>query len=299
MKHLILPLIAMLALPVFGQKKEIAEMQRDILLMQDQIRSLQRSQDEKLAALQVLIQQTLETSNKANTAVAVLESSMKDRFKEQERTIAVPITSVGTKVDTMATDFVSVREAVADLSSRVGKLQNQLTDMSNAVKTLSMPRPDPPPPAGGASTTAGGPPQGVSAESLYNAAMRDRSAGNADLAILQFEDYLKWFPNTDIAPNAQYYIGEIKYLRGDMDGALKEFDKLLEAFPDNAKTSDAMLLKGRALVKSGFKAEARQEFNALIKKFPSHENAAKARIELAALSAPARAPARSATKRRE
>lgn len=297
MKHFILPLIAILALPVFGQKKEIAEMQRDILLMQDQVRSLQRSQDEKLAALQVLIQQTLETANKANTAVAVLESSMKDRFKEQERTIAVPITSVGAKVDTMATDFVSVREAVADLSSRVGKLQNQLADLGNAVKVLSSP-PAPPPAAPGSPNASGGAPQGVSAESLYNAAMRDRSSGNVDLAILQFEDYLKWFPNTDIAPNAQYYIGEIKYLRGDLDGALKEFDKLLEAYPDNSKTPEAMLLKGRALVKSGFKAEARQEFNALIKKYPSHENSAKARIELAALSAPARAPARSTTKKR-
>ena len=141
-------------------------------------------------------------------------------------------------------------------------------------------------------------PAGVSAETLYNGAMRDKSAGNSDLAIEQFQNYLKWFGNTDLAPNAQYYIGEIKYLRGDLDGALVAFDTLLEKYPDNPKTADAMLQKGRALLKAGFKAEARQEFTSLIKKFPTHDNAAKAKTELAALNAPARSPARGAAKKR-
>jgi len=49
-------LLVVVALPaVYGQKKEIMEMQRDILQMQDQLRSLQRSQDEKLAGIQVLL----------------------------------------------------------------------------------------------------------------------------------------------------------------------------------------------------------------------------------------------------
>jgi TolA-binding protein len=59
-----------------------------------------------------------------------------------------------------------------------------------------------------------------------------------------------------------------------------------------------MLQKGRALVKAGFKAEARQEFTSLIKKFPNHDNAAKAKTELASLNGPARPGARPATKKR-
>ncbi len=297
MKHFLalFPLLVISTFPAFSQKEKIAEIQRDLLLMQDQIRALQRSQDEKLAAMQVLIQQILESSNKANTSVAVLDSAMRDRMKEQERTIAAPVAGVGAKVDTMANDFAGLRESVTDLSSRVGKLQNQITDINSAIKTLSAP---PPPPPGTSPTAMGGDgaPPGTSAEALYNGALRDKSTGNADLAIEGFQNYIKWFGNTDLAPNAQYYIGEIKYLRGDYDGALMAFDTMLEKYPDNPKTSDAMLQKGRALVKAGFKAEARQEFTALIKKFPSHDNAAKARTELAALNAPARTPAR--TKKR-
>ena len=297
MKHLyLLPcLLLTVSLPAFSQKEKIAEIQRDILLMQDQIRALQRSQDEKLAAMQVLVQQILDSANKANTSVAVLDSALRDRMREQEKMLGAPVANLGAKVDTMSTDFAGVREAVADLSARMGKLQNQIADVNSAVKMMAAPPPPPPTDAG--AQAAGGPPSGVSAESLYNGAMRDKTAGNSDLAIEGFQNYLKWFGNTDLAPNAQYYIGEIKYLRGDLDGALMAFDTLLEKYPDNPKTSDAMLQKGRALVKAGFKAEARQEFTSLIKKFPNHDNAAKARTELAALNAPARGT-RPATKKR-
>ncbi|MCA2963760.1 MAG: tetratricopeptide repeat protein [Acidobacteriaceae bacterium] len=281
-------LLGLLLVPsIFGQKKEILEMQRDLLQMQDQLRSLQRSQDEKLAALQVLLQQTLDAANKANTATAVLEASLRDKLKDQEKNLVVPVAGLGSKIDQMSSDFSSVRESVADLTSRLGKLQNQVADLSQAMRTLSAPPPPPP----GATPGAAGPPAGVSAEQLYTAAMRDRTSGNADLAIAQFKDYIQYFGTSDLAPNAQFYIGEIEYLRGDYTAALAAFDKLLEAYPDNAKTADALLLKGRALVKSGYKAEARTEFETLVKKFPSHENAAKAKMDLRAL-APVAAPAR-------
>ncbi|MBL8239433.1 MAG: tetratricopeptide repeat protein [Bryobacterales bacterium] len=301
MKHpfLLLSLLFLSAIPAFSQKEKILEIQRDLLLMQGDIRALQRSHDEKMTAMQVLVQQILDSANKANTAVAVLDNALRDRMKEQERLLVAPVAGLGAKVDTMSNDFAGVRESITDLSSRMGKLQNQIADINSAIKTLASP-PPPPPAAGGAPTAAAnpnGPPPGVSAEALYNGGMRDRSAGNSDLAIEQFQNYLKWFGNTDLAPNAQYYIGEIKYLRGDLDGALMAFDALLEKYPDNPKTSDAMLQKGRALVKAGFKAEARQEFTSLVKKFPNHDNAAKARTELAALNAPARPPARNTKKR--
>jgi tol-pal system protein YbgF len=298
MKHplTLLPILMLSAVPVFSQKEKIAEIQRDILLMQDQIRNLKSSQDERLGAMQVLVQQTLDSANKANTAVAVLDSAMRDRMKEQEKLLVGPFAGVGARVETMSNDFAGVREAVTDLSSRMGKLQNQIADINSAIKILAAP-PAAPPAANPNAGNPNAPPAGVSAETLYNGGMRDKSAGNSDLAIEQFQNYLKWFGNTDLAPNAQYYIGEIKYLRGDLDGALMAFDTLLEKYPDNPKTSDAMLQKGRALVKSGFKAEARQEFNSLIKKFPTHDNAAKARTELAALNAGPRTPPRNTKKK--
>lgn len=299
MKILLPCALLVVSLPAFSQKEKIAEIQRDILLMQDQIRALQRSQDEKLAAMQVLVQQILESANKANTSVAVLDAALRDRMKEQEKMLGAPVANLGAKVDTMSNDFSGVREAVADLASRMGKLQNQIADINSAIKVISTPPPPPPTANTDPAGPANGAPAGVSAEALYNGAMRDKSAGNSDLAIEGFQNYLKFFGNTDLAPNAQYYIGEIKYLRGDLDGALMAFDTLLEKYPDNPKTCDAMLQKGRALSKAGFKAEARQEFTSLIKKYPNHDNAAKARTELASLNSASRTTTRPSPARKK
>ena len=60
----------------------------------------------------------------------------------------------------------------------------------------------------------------VSATDLYNNATRDRSSGKLDLALNEFSDYLKWYGNTDLAANAQYYIASIHYSQADYDDAL-------------------------------------------------------------------------------
>ena len=66
-------LIAILVLcPAFAPaaNREMIELQRDVAQLQDQVRDLQRSFDEKLAALQVLVQQTLDSANEVEHIVA-------------------------------------------------------------------------------------------------------------------------------------------------------------------------------------------------------------------------------------
>jgi tol-pal system protein YbgF len=299
MKHIffLFPLLLLTVVPAFSQKEPSQKEQVTMILrtlneLRDELSKRQAAQDAKIALLQTTASNADAAAKQAVTAVTLLEGAVRERLKAQETLLVAPIAGLGAKVDTMSTDFAGVRESVTDLSSRMGKLQNQIADINSAIKILAAP-PAPPPAAGNPAASAA--PAGVSAETLYNGAMRDKSAGRSDLAVEGFQNYLKWFGNTDLAPNAQYYIGEIKYLRGDLDGALMAFDTLLEKYPDNPKTSDAMLQKGRALVKAGFKAEARQEFTSLVKKFPAHDNAAKARTELASLNASA--PSRTAKKK--
>ena len=108
----------------------------------------------------------------------------------------------------------------------LSKVQAQLIDLNNAVKVLQAPlllrrllrrssRHLGGPPPGGAA--AAGPPAGLSAQQLYDSAMRDRSGGNPDLALQGFQEYLKWFGTSELAPNAQFYVGQIYYDKGDFD----------------------------------------------------------------------------------
>jgi len=281
-----------LSAPAFGQKKEeIQVIQRDIAILQDQMRGL----DQKLTSIQSLIGQTADSVNKTNTSVATLESALRDRFQQQEKSVGGTVSNVGIKVDQMSEEFRGVRESIADLNSRMQKLQAQVTDVKNAITTMQSP---PPPPAGGgAGGATSGPPAGMSADSLYADALRDYTAGKYDIAQGEFTDYLRYFGSTDYAPNAQFYLGMVDYNQQRYDSAFKNFDMVLEKFPDNNKTPDAMYMKGLSLLKQKQPTAASQEFRSLIAKYPSSDLSKKAKAELDKLGLPYRTPA--ATRRKK
>jgi tol-pal system protein YbgF len=155
-----------------------------------------------------------------------------------------------------------------------------------------MQAPAPPPPS--TSAPASAPP----AELLYNNALRDRSGGKPDLALQQFRDYLQYYRDTELAPNAQYYIAEILYSQGELERALVEFDALLETFPENSKTPDALFMKGQTLMKMGRRTAGGQEFREVVRRYPRSEVANKARNQLKAMGLPLTSPSSSSTKRR-
>jgi TolA-binding protein len=266
----------------FGQdtKQMIRDVQRDVGLLQEEVRKLQSLLDTKIGEVRVLSQQAFDAANRADKAVTGMDSAMRER----DKTLLAPVAAAGSKVDQMTNEIGFLREAMADLASRMGKLQVQMVDVTNAVKTLQSP---PAPPPGPGSST---PPPGVSASSLYENGMRDRSSGNTDLALQQFQDYVRYFGNTDLAPNAQFYIGEILYNKGDFAGALSAFDLVLEKYPENNKTEDALYMKGMALLKAGERNAAAQEFRELLRGGARADIEQKARAQLKSLGLSAPAP---------
>jgi tol-pal system protein YbgF len=278
-RHLCVSLLLILPTAGFGASREIQELQRDIGLLQQAVQQLQRSQDEKLAALTELVRQSLDASNRANTAVAVIESNIRQGLRDQEKSVAGPVVAVGAKIDQMSNDFRTLQQAVADITSLMGKLQAQVTDLSNAVKIMQAPPPPPPNTGTGAPQGAVGAPP-MPATDLYNNALRDRSGGKVELALQGFTDYLKYYGNTELAPNAQFYIADIHFSQGDLENALKEFDMVLEKYQDNNKTPDALYMKGLTLVKMGRRTQGAEEFKELIKRFPNSDLSKKACSQL-------------------
>ncbi len=277
--------------------KEMTELMRDVALLQQQLKDMQQAQDEKFTRLQVMIQQTLDIATKANTSVAVLDSGISRTVQDQLKGVVGPTMAVGSKVDSMGGDVQALRAAVEDISGRLGKIQLQLADLSKAVQSIQAP--PPPPPAQGGTTTSAGPPANIpSAEQLYNGALRDRMSGKLDLALGEFQDYLKYYGNTEFAPNAQFYIGDIHYAQNDLDGAVADFDAVLEKYPDNTKTADALIMKGKTLVKLGQPTKGAAEFNEVIKRFPNSDQAVQAKAQLKALGLPYR-PSPAGTKKKK
>jgi TolA-binding protein len=106
------------------------------------------------------------------------------------------------------------------------------------------------------------------------------------MALQEYSDYLRYFPGTDLAPNAQYQIAEILYNRGDYESAFKAFDSVLEKYGDSNKALDSQYMKGMTLEKMKQPTKAAQEYRALIKAAPNSEQANKAKARLKALGLP-------------
>jgi tol-pal system protein YbgF len=276
MKACLVLAVLLPALPfaAFGQKREIVELQRDIAALQDQVRTLQRSVDEKMTALTVLMQQTLDSANNGNKSMAVLEARVGDKLAAQEKRVGEPVAVIGSKVDNLATEFQAARENLSDVLSRMGKLEQKMVDLSNEVRTMGTPAPPPP----GTTGTSGAP--AMPAEQLYENARRDTMGGKSDLGLQEFAEYLKYYPDTENAPNAQYWIGQIYYDKSDYDAALKNFDLLLSNYPDSRKVADGLYMKGQSLLKLNRKTDAAKEFRKLSSEYPKHELAAKSCAEL-------------------
>jgi tol-pal system protein YbgF len=143
-------------------------------------------------------------------------------------------------------------------------------------------------PPSGAATGGGSAP---SADTLYSNGLRDITGGNYDLARKEFQDYLKYYGDTDLASNAQFYLGEIAYKQKQYQQAVSEFDKVLTNYPRSFKLQPAHLRKGMALIELGQKTQGVRELRDVIRHNPNTDEDRLARAKLKELGVAVTAPA--------
>jgi tol-pal system protein YbgF len=68
-----------------------------------------------------------------------------------------------------------------------------------------------------------------------------------DKAIASFREVVTNYPNGDLASNAQFWIGESYYTKGDLENAVTAYRKVLTVWPDSRKAPDAMVKLGFSL----------------------------------------------------
>jgi len=270
---------------LFGQKKEdLLSIQRDIADMTDRVKQLQKAFDEKIAELTARVQQSIDASNKTSAEMAALQRSVDQKLAEQQTHLVTPVATMGAKVDEMSGDFRSVQTNVAELVRHLNDLDGKITDISSAVRTLSAPPAAPPPvTVPGAPGTAQQAPDacaGTSADLSYTTALGDYNGKKDDLALQEFEQYVKCFQASANAPNAQYYIGQIYYRSEDWASAVKAFDAVVEKYPANPKTSEAAYFKACALMKNKEKTAAGKEFKNFIANYPDSPKVREAHVHL-------------------
>jgi len=162
--------------------------------------------------------------------------------------------------------------------------QERLSELSDRLRTASSQ-----PPAAASSGLAAGPgsTQGSTASSpaiaprdLYQQAYSDFARKNYDLSIQGFQEYLRLYRDTDLADNAQYWVGECLQAQGKYEDAVTAFNALLRDFTDSDKIPDARYKKGVALEALGRRSQAVLEYRFVVERFPNSPAARLAREKL-------------------
>jgi tol-pal system protein YbgF len=115
---------------------------------------------------------------------------------------------------------------------------------------------------------------------LYDAASADFTSGRYEQARTGFQSYVTQFATTELAGNAQYWIGETYYQQKQYPEALSAYRKVLDQYPHNIKVPAALLKQGMTQVLLGQKSDARDSFKKLVRDYPGTEQDAEARRQL-------------------
>ena len=250
----VVALLVAVAAPVSAANKEHQQLAADIRMLQEQAQTLQNM----LGTLN-------ETLKAVNTRLDDQTNAMRKAFADQKLLI-----------DNLSSDLRVVREKVDDNNVRIASLTQEVDALRQAVQQMAS-RPTatdaggvstPGPAVTGASDQPPAPLVGVSPKQLYDTAWADYTAGQWDLAVQGFEAYIRSFPKSEQASDAQVNIGRAYDYAGNKQKALDAFDKAIRDYPNGKALGDAYYHKGLILLDLKQADGARDAFENAVKVDP-------------------------------
>ncbi len=248
--------------PAYGASKEMIQLQTQVQQLQEQMTNMRQTFDERMGVMKNLVEQNTDAANKTTAAIAALQTTLQ---KQQG--------DASGHVDQISGQIQALNDTMDELKARLAKVSKQLEDMQSAQQSIAATTQ-----AAAAAEKAkqDAPPPDV----LYANALRDYNGGKNDLASQEFSDYVKFYPNTDLAGNCYFYLAELQFKAANYKQAVTNYDQVLQNFPTGTKAASAQLKKGFALIELGQTDDGVQELRHLIQRYPKTSEAVQARERL-------------------
>jgi tol-pal system protein YbgF len=248
--------------PAWGVNKDMVQLQTQVQQLQEQMTAMQRGFDERMGVMKNLVEQDTDAVNKVANALNALQT-----------TLAKQQTDGGGKMDQLSGQIQALNDTMDELKVRLAKVSKQLEDMQSAQQSIQAQQAQQ---QAQQQAVASAPPPDV----LYNNALRDYNGGKPDLASQEFSDYIKFYPNTDLAGNSYFYLGELQFKAANYQQAVQSYDQVVQNFPSGNKAASAQLKKGLALIELGKQDEAVAELRHVVQRYPHSPEALQARDRL-------------------
>lgn len=228
--------------------KQITEQfQRDIAALQQKI-----VEQEKM-------RERIETQLKeANAGNKILEGRIQSVIEIQKET-ENKVKEIEFRIKESSTKIVDIGGKINTISEQISKLSTPPA----VEKVIEKEKPQPPRPTG--------------IEQVYYSAFENYRKGELGQAVLDFEEIVNKYPKSDLADNAQYWIGEAYYTQKDYRQAIIEFQKVVNNYPKGDKGPDALLKIGMSYRNLRQNDQSLNYLQRVLKEYPKSEAAKTAR----------------------
>jgi tol-pal system protein YbgF len=186
------------------------------------------------------------------------------KMRATQTDLVVKMTDLNASLQSLNSQLDSSQQRMTSLSQKLEDLQADLTRRMSVL-------------AGAVTGSGGGNMSGaLTAPSsnpgdIYRLALNDYQAGKYDLALIGFRNFMSQYPRAELAPQAQFEIGECEFARKNFVDAGREYDKVVQLFPKSEAAPKALYKKGIAMQSAGRNAEAQDAFHRVMKDYPHSE----------------------------
>lgn len=238
-------------------RKEITQFKDDSQTIQNQLVSLQSENKELRQRLQKIEKEIENIEKQANVNRADMLAEMED-LKRQ---------------------FQFLNQMLEDNISQVSKYMNK-SGSANRRLPANPSHAD----SAAKDTTTRDTADQVDAQKLYDSSYLDISRGNYELARMGFQEFLKRFPESSLADNAQYWLGETYYAQEDYQQAISQFKKIISDYSGSDKAAAGLLKIAFSYLKISDNTNGKRYLNQVIDEFPYSEEAKVAQNRLATVT---------------
>jgi tol-pal system protein YbgF len=264
-------LVVLVATPAVAQNRREMQMMADIRMLQEQTQQLQQQMHSALTTL-------TEALKAINTRIDEQSNSTRRAFADQKLV-----------VDELGNSLRVIRERVDDSNVRIGSLSQEIEALRMSIPQFSAAPATPggepaQPPVDATGQPAAFPPvqtapsavgPGVSPQRMYDTAWSDYTSGQWELCIGGFEQYLRTFPRSELAADAQFYIGECYFLSGRFTEAVDAYNRTITGYAKSAQVASALYKRGLAFERLQQLDRARESYEQVVK---DHADSAAARL---------------------
>ncbi len=245
----------------------------------------------ELRMLQEQSQQLAITLSTLNQVLAELIKALNARLEDSNNALKKAFADQKLLIDNMASDVGVARERAGDTNVRITSLQEEVEALRATVQAFqqaavaaaaaaaapvdpnapvdpSLPAPAPVAPAPATPLPSAA---GLSPTRLFDTARADFFAGQWDSAISGFQAFLKTFPKSELADDAQFNIGDTYFSQNKWAEAVAEYDKVINGYPNTNSVPLAYYKRGMSQERLGQTDAARASWETVVKMAPDSD----------------------------